>query len=546
MKKTQEINAAANVTLSIANHYSQKKRASNLALCFFMVYALLGLTSLSHGAAPDPPPGWYQVNQDGFVSGLGGSDEGTRLFVFNNKLYAINSQGFFSMQDPVLRNWTKLTPPIPPAGPGPTPSLILLGNYLYAWDSGNMWTIAIGQDPNGPNWNKVTSIGLPGGVSPYPWVLFDGKIYGVYYTSSNTFEIWRTSPTGLPTLVWERVVENGFSDPTNNHGVDIMIVFNGHIYAGTRTLGGVFGDPGSYGTGVEIWESPTGNIGSWTQVNVDGFGTKLTNCGPVGPCNFPIHQVIGSAAVYKAPGQTQEFLYIGTLSHFGGEIWRYDGNGLNGWQNVTQPWGGPCAIGCGPFRDRSMAVFQDKLYVAEGFPTGNLAKYDGTAWSLVLEGPHPFDPDNIALDSLAVFANYLYVSAGHYNLSQGDQVWAYPFAPVPNVKANGSDGPVTVSSTTPVNITISLDAGGLAGRGADYYFVALAPWGFFSLTFGGWVPGIVPFAQFWIFSLSTPLTAFYSTVPAGTYIVFFALDDLPDGQLNGTLWWDAVLITSNP
>ncbi len=496
--------------------------------------------------AGPPTQNWYQVNQDGFVSSLGSSD-GAVLFIFDDKLYAWNSNGFFRMEDPALKIWMKLTPPAPPAGPGQVPSLFIpFGNYLYVWDNNQLWWIEKGKDPNGSNWNKVTSVGLPGGSSPVPMAMFGSNIYGVYYTSSNAFEIWRTPNIGSATANWDCVVKNSFGDPKNNQSVDIITVFNGHIYAGIGTLKlGSFGNPTYYGTGVEIWESSTGNLGSWTQVNVDGFGTKFSGC-IGGVCNFAIHQVIGSSAVYKAPGQTQEYLYIGTLSHFGAEIWRYDGKGKSGWKNVTPSWAGPCQIGCGPGRNLAMSVFQNNLYLAEGFPTANLAKYDGTTWSIVVSGPTPFDPDNKQLPSLAVFKNRLYVSAGWPASAPGDQVWGYPFkTPKPNVKANGSDGPINVSPTTAVTITVELDVGELAGLKADWYVVALTPGGWYSLVWGkGWVSGIVPIAQSPLFNVSSPLPIFNGSFPAGNYLAFFGVDDKPDSKLNGTLWWDSVLIVS--
>ena len=452
------------------------------------------------------------------------------------------------MDNAELKNWAKLTPPVPPSGPGQSPSIYIpFNNYLYVWNKNQLWWIEKGKDPNGPNWKRVKSLGLPTGQSPIPMVIFGNNIYGVHYTSSNGFEIWRTSNTGLETANWDCVVKNSFGDPQNNQSVDVMTVFNGHIYVGIGTLNkfGSFGNPSYYGTGVEIWESSAGDLGSWSQVNVDGFGTKFSGCfGQV--CNFPIHQVIGSTAVYKPPGQAQEYLYIGTLSHFGAEIWQYDGNGKNGWKNITPPWAGPCQIGCGPGRNLSMSTFQNSLYLAEGFPTANLAKYDGNTWSVIVEGPNPFDPDNGQLPSLAVFKNRLYVSAGWPSSKPGDQVWGFPFkTPKPNIKANGSDGLVTVSKNTNVSLTIELNVGELAGLTADWYFVMLTAGGWYSLVWGkGWTSGILPLAQFPLFNVSPPLPIFSGSFPAGNFIAFFGVDDTPDSNLSGTIWWDSVWIVS--
>jgi uncharacterized repeat protein (TIGR01451 family) len=401
-----------------------------------VVFALFGWASPGFGAYPSS--NWSQVNQNGFVAGQTATSEGSKLFVFDSKLYAYNEFGLFRMDDPGTKVWTGVTPPAQPGGPGATPlKFIALGNYLYAYDSGQLWWIAQGQDLTGSNWHLVTSTGLPGGASPKPFVVFSSKIYGVYLTtSSGPFEIWRSGDIGAANATWERVVQNSFGDPTSNTGVDVMIVFNGKIVAGTDTLGpGSFGDPANFGQGVEVWESASGDSGSWSQVNVDGFGTMYPSPPCYSPtlCTFPIHQVIGSAAVYQAPGQGQPYLYIGTKSHFGAEVWRYNGNGnpATGWTNVTQPWMGPCQIGCGPGRNEAMAVFQNALWVAEGYPTADLDTFDGTNWSIEVTGPNPFDTHNGGLMSLALFQSGLFVGTLHDfgDYSQGDQVWRYLYSP---------------------------------------------------------------------------------------------------------------------
>ena len=390
--------------------------------------------------AQPPSPDWYQVNQTGFVPGQGNTADGSKLFTFDDKLYAFNEYGLFGMDDPTARVWTQVIPPPQPVGPGATPHFIgTVGHYLYAWNGGQLWWIPEGAELSGPNWNQVTSVGPPGGTAPVPIVrsrylssvtIFGGKMYGLlpFPVNDAPFEIWRTGDIGKTTATWERVVTNSFGNPTNNKLVDIMITFNNHIYVGTETLSGIFGDPSAYGAGVEIWESANGDPGTWNQVNTDGFGT-LETC-PPSPCGFATNQVIGTAAVYQPPGSPQEYLYVATNAHFGAEIWRYDGTGVNGWTNVTPPWAGPNVLGNFPGRNWALTVFQDKLYLAEGFPTANLATYDGTDWSVLVAGQNPFDPNNGALYSLLVFNSQLYVSTGHaFNATQADQVWRYSLTP---------------------------------------------------------------------------------------------------------------------
>ena len=59
-----------------------------------------------------------------------------------------------------------------------------------------------------------------------------------------------------------------------------------------------------------------------------------------------------------------------------------------------------------------------------------------------------------------------------------------------DIKANGQDGPITVSSNTPVSITIGLSAGIQTGTNADWWLVVSTPFGLYSWVYPiGWTPG---------------------------------------------------------
>lgn len=491
--------------------------------------------------ADAPPLGWYQVNQNGFVAGLGASSVGTTLTTFDNKLYAFNSTGVFRMTSDLAKTWTKLNPPAPPNGPGPTPlGFVVLGGYAYSWTSSGLWYVPSGKDPGGSNWTAVSSSGLTGGASPLPRVAFNSNIYGVYHPSSGGFEIWR-GILGTSTVVWTRVVQNAFSDPTNNKTVDQMAVYNGHIYALTGTLKSFFGDPtGKDSGGVEVWESSTGNSGEWSQINVDGFGTYILGAYSTDPNKkLYTNHVVGSVAVH------QGYLYVGTNSHWGAEIWRYSGIDRSGWTNVTPPWAGP-GLGVGPPTYRFWALYSwgGDLYAGEGYPSGNLDEFDGANWNVIVAGPSPFDPYTDEITSIVSLNKRLYVAAGSpagtTAGTAGDQVWGFQYAtPKVDIKANGSDGPIIVSPTKMVTLTITLNAGDFAGQAADWYLVVWAPWGIYSVVWGqGFTPGIVPFLSFPLFNMLSPLPIFASPLPTGTYTAAFGV------AVSGTLWWDAVVIKS--
>jgi hypothetical protein len=356
---------------------------------------------------------WLQVNQDGFGYPADLSASGkTKLFVFDEKFYAMNDYGVFQMEDGYSKVWKKL----PISG-----TIIPLENYMYRRENDQLWQIPKGKDPAiTSNWQKITSVGLPGGVSPYPWVIFNNKLYGKFKSLQAPFEIWRSGDIGKTVMNWQKVVANSFNDPINNYDVQMMLVFKNHILIGTKT--------NHYG--VEIWESASGDAGTWNQVNIDGFGTYITL--PPDPTKIYTNHDIYSWSVYNG------FLYVGTFSTKGGEVWRYNGTGKNGWQNVTPPGEGP---GSGPGRNESMVVFENELYLAEGFPSGCLKKYNGTNWSTVVQYP-PFCPENDGLGSLAVYKNRLYVSTQHKpysNVTKGDQIYGYPFPPVTLITPNGNE-----------------------------------------------------------------------------------------------------------
>jgi hypothetical protein len=118
--------------------------------------------------------------------------------------------------------------------------------------------------------------------------------------------------------------------------------------------------------------------------------------------------------------------------------------------------------------------------------------------------------------------------------------------PVPDIKANGSDGPVSVPQGSPVSITIALDPGGQAGLNSDWWIVANTPFGppeeWYSYIYPqGWLLGIHACFQMPLFSLTSfePLNA---SLPLGEYIFYFAVDNNADGLVDAS-WLDFVYVT---
>lgn len=119
-------------------------------------------------------------------------------------------------------------------------------------------------------------------------------------------------------------------------------------------------------------------------------------------------------------------------------------------------------------------------------------------------------------------------------------------SPLPDVKANGQDGPVVVSPGAPVSIGISLDSGDKAGQNADWWLLQLTPDGnlhYFDLgtlsMMAGYAPtlqaGLVSFADIQILSLSG--------LQEGTHSFYFGVDLAMNGELDiETLYYDYVQV----
>jgi len=129
------------------------------------------------------------------------------------------------------------------------------------------------------------------------------------------------------------------------------------------------------------------------------------------------------------------------------------------------------------------------------------------------------------------------------------ELHAFLLKPVPSVKidikANGSDLPVTVSPADVVSITVSLDPSSDAGNRADWWVATNATVGlsgeWYSYVYPtGWASGIQLCLQAPLISLPS-FEVFRTTLPLGNYIFYFAVDNNDDGAVNAT-WWDSISV----
>ena len=116
-----------------------------------------------------------------------------------------------------------------------------------------------------------------------------------------------------------------------------------------------------------------------------------------------------------------------------------------------------------------------------------------------------------------------------------------PTPPTPDIKANGQDGQITLSSGTTFPITVSLAPGDENGKLVDWWIAANTPWGFYSFTFYGWYPGINLLFQYPLFGVS-PVEIYNGSLPKGDYEFYFGVDMSPNGALDSPLYYDFVQV----
>ena len=114
----------------------------------------------------------------------------------------------------------------------------------------------------------------------------------------------------------------------------------------------------------------------------------------------------------------------------------------------------------------------------------------------------------------------------------------------PDIQANGSDGPVKVSSLDTLIISITLDSKGSTDN-ADWWLVADTPFGLYFCTPTGWTNTPKPAYQGALFNLSSfeVMNVAASSLSAGTYTFHFGIDTVMDGNLTmGNMYYDSVQV----
>ena len=113
----------------------------------------------------------------------------------------------------------------------------------------------------------------------------------------------------------------------------------------------------------------------------------------------------------------------------------------------------------------------------------------------------------------------------------------------PDIKGNGSDGPIIIGTNDMLSINITLDSGGSSGEDADWWILAETPlgWYYYDPKGGSWLPGLSFAYQGPLFDLSPVEILNITGLPPGTYTFYFGVDMNMNGSLDlGQLSYDSV------
>ena len=110
-------------------------------------------------------------------------------------------------------------------------------------------------------------------------------------------------------------------------------------------------------------------------------------------------------------------------------------------------------------------------------------------------------------------------------------------APSPDIKVNGSDGPLTISQGYSLVVTAALDPGDHSGENADWWVYAISPFGTYWYTLNlGWQPSDTPIRVYGgpLFTLIPFAILEKSMLPVGDYEFTFEVDGNMDNVKDGT------------
>jgi len=375
-----------------------------------------------------------------------------------------------------------------------------ISSNTYEWD-GASWTLVTS---NGPS-RRVNSA-----------MAFDtrrGKavLFGGWVTPDNYYgDTWEWDGTQ-----WNLVSTSG-PPPRANHAM---------AYDSSRRKIVLFG--GSYYQTIygDTWEW---DGSSWRQVSSSG------------PCPRIFARMVydeSRGKVVLFGGQTH---YYGT---FLSDTWEWDGNS---WQQVATT--GPSArsyhmMAYDPIRQRVVLFGGGGWDRPEYFD--DTWEWDGTSWTQIDEyGPSERARACMFFDE----SRQTIILFGGYNSKDGalGDTWEYSSISEPSadIKANGSDGPLFITTDESVDITVALDPGAMFGESCDWWIGALTPYGTYWMVDPSlnWALSNSPISlgQYPLFDLPETTILDNFNLPLGHFLFFFILDNNPNGFFDTMTYQDYV------
>lgn len=146
-----------------------------------------------------------------------------------------------------------------------------------------------------------------------------------------------------------------------------------------------------------------------------------------------------------------------------------------------------------------------------------------------------FIGQTVAIAFFAMSDNYLWTNFYIDDVALQSGSHFQPAAPIPDIKANGGDGPISVPHGTPVSIAIRLNTGSFYGQNADWWIAQSTPQGtfeYFDLLYGSMLPGLFPTYMGPLFNMGSVQILNTNDLAQGTHNFYFAVDMNKNGSLD--------------